>query len=248
MGGTLTLFFGMGLLAVMIGLIPASTRLTCSRSLKQVSCRLQRPPLLGTGEISTIANVSGSEVVTDRERQSSRRRRNSFRQNNDRYETVYRVRLTSSTGEKPLVVRSSDNRNTIDATNTTLQSFLSGQTSSLYLQHSDYLVILIGSLVALGSAVGGLVGIAAPVVTCTFYRKVMQKVVIERRRLWETEVREYPLDNVHHVDQEEKHTKSRTVYRTVLVTANERIPLHQDFTDEQSASEITYKVRQFLER
>lgn len=102
------------------------------------------------------------------------------------------------------------------------------------------------ALIALAIAVGAL--LRASIDTCTFY-KSLQKVVLERKRLFETQIIEYPLHTISQVAVREYPGRwGRRFYRAVLVLRSAaEVPIHQDQVSDRQIHHIVEEANRFLD-
>ena len=102
------------------------------------------------------------------------------------------------------------------------------------------------AFVALAIAVGAF--LRASIDTCTFY-KSLQKVVLERKRLFGTQIIEYPLHTVSQVAVREYPGRwGRRFYRAVLVLRSAaEVPIHGDQVGDYQIHHIVEEVNRFLE-
>ena len=82
--------------------------------------------------------------------------------------------------------------------------------------------------------------------TCTFC-KSLNKVVIEYQGLWGSQIKEYPLENILRIDNQEIRFGSLKCYRPVLVMrTSETRRIHPSYVNANSHKNVINSINSFL--
>jgi hypothetical protein len=233
--------FCLGTLFYLITMKPISASLRCQHNLpSQTSCELRQHTLIGSMYTRKIYDLQSASVI----QRSGRKGRK-----------YYHIELFNGVDRIPLLNdsdhNSADQYATVDRINQFINANASAQStlqSTLQLHQSGRTnALFLGGFGLIGLGVGISMTLA-PSVTCTFYKR-LNKVVVQRSN-WagKAQTIERPLNQVLTVDIEEKRNKYGKGYRPVLVLAAERIPLTQDFTQEQAVRKVIVNIQAFLQQ
>jgi hypothetical protein len=208
----------------------ASVRLSCTRSAPPaINCELKRFTLLGRMEKLKIFDPQQAYVKTIIGSKGSQR-----------YQTI----VVSELGEVSLLPDISYQEN--EDFTLKVNSFInSGESFFIVTQNRRGYLFYI-SLLAFFLSVFGAFLATSPLSICTFYKSI-NKVFIERKGLRGNKIIEYPLEEINRFYIQDRKIRYSRLYRGVISLKNgTEIPLHLEFTDEQSVKYAVMRIRQFL--
>ncbi|MBD2343264.1 hypothetical protein [Anabaena subtropica] len=222
---------GLCFLIYLVFFTAVSASLSCQRISKSGSnCELKYYYLIGKTQKQKIFDLQEARIKTIVGSKGSR---------------SYQVVISTPFGEYNLLSATGSYQKN-EQISTQINNFIYSQQTYLSVrqhlwQESSIYLIIISTFI-----ISGIFLVSYPIVICTFY-KSLNKVVIEYQGLRGSKVKEYPLGNILRIDSQEKNTRYGRVYRPALVLrSQETIPIHQDYTNEKSNSNIIYSINTFL--
>ncbi|WAL62081.1 hypothetical protein [Thermocoleostomius sinensis] len=237
LSGGMLICFCLSSLLYLVSLKPISVSLRCQHNLpSQTSCELRQHTLIGSMYIRKIYDLQSATVI---QRSGHKGRQ------------YYYIELFNGIEQIPLLKDADQNSAEHYAIADRINQFIqAGGVAQSILQ-----LYQSGRTNALLSGIFGLVGVGfgtsmtlAPATTCTFYKRLNKVVVRHSRWQGRTQTIERPLNRILVVDIEERRSKYGKRYRPVLVLAAERIPLMQDFAQEQPVRKAIFSIQAFLQQ
>lgn len=213
----------------------AAAQLTCDRPAPhQIHCELKRTNLLGaTTEKLNLSNPYNAYLG---------------RKMTSKGGTSYQVIVSTFGEDVPLLYQGNGNAYTQEKIVSQIKDFLANGQSALVVQQDVRFGYALLSLLGLAATAAGTYLAMTPITTCTFYRHVMNKVVIERKGWRGNLMLEYPIDQIQRVEIEAGQERYGKAYRAVLVLKNQqRLPVNWEFTDEPSVRSAMLSINLFLE-
>lgn len=216
----------------------ASASLTCDRGARvlgdrpapdQLNCELRRSSLLGRKERLKIFEIQEAYVKTTRTSKGG---------------SNYNVIIVTPLGNRQLISNLSyqENQRVVEQIN----NFLYSGQQYLSVRLNQFSVLYFFIICALIVMVINAFVATSPVSNCTFY-KSLNKVHIERKGLRGQQIIEQPLEKILRVDIRDKQFKHSKGYRAVIVLQSyEEIPIHPEYTDENSVRNAVLRINSFM--
>ncbi|MEA5550668.1 hypothetical protein VB713_06705 [Anabaena cylindrica UHCC 0172] len=208
----------------------ASLHLTCTRSSPpEINCELKRFTLLGRMQKLKLFDPQQAYVQTIIGSKGSK---------------SYKTIVVSRFGDFSLLPNISyqENEQFIIKVNSFINS---GESFLIVTQNRRIYLFYISLLAFVFSGFGAFLA-TSPFSICTFYKSI-NKVFIERKGLRGNKIIEYPLEEIVRFYIQDKKVKYSRVYRAVIYLKDgKEIPIHLEYTDEQSVKYAVMRIRQFL--
>lgn len=211
----------------------AAASLRCDRTPpKQINCKLRRYNLLGVSQTLRVFDPYSAAIESTVGRRRGRR---------------YQVQISTPLGKIPLLVQKVSDKRSSEQVTTQINDFLLSSRSALSVQQNARQEQLLYSLLGLAAIAGGTWFATAPITLCSFYKRVMDKVVIERKSWRSNQVIECAIDQIQQVEIQDRRTRYGKAYRPVLILkSQDHVPIHPEFVKEQNARNVVYSIQQFL--
>lgn len=227
--GACLIALGAGTGILLAGFTPVATTLNCSQGQpKQVNCQMSEFTALGMSTRRSLSNVQNASVAVGRRSKGGQ---------------YYYITLTHD-GIEEAIPNSENRQETAEQINTFIQA---PSRSPLFINYSQRFQISFQILMT-GLFLGyGIYLAQCPIITCTFYKRMHQMVVVQKR-LGVTSVLTYSLDQITRTDLQEHRDRYGRQYRIVFsLSTGKKLPLTQDYArNHNDQASLLHLIKSFL--